>query len=1119
MSKFLHLLLLLFISHGFLWAQTKVSTPAENNSIILSKSGTQSNVISFSLSEFYVDEILTEKGLAYNVSAANGTNILKPTAPDLPKFSVSLIIPNDGGLNIKIKSTEYIEFNDYLIVPSKGNLYRDINPDNVLMVFGDTYEENKYFPGKLAVLDKPYSLRDFRGQCVHIFPFQYNPVTKKLRVYYKMNIELKPQNVVNQQYTSILRPDKRLVNDFIEIYKKHFLNYDEYKGLKYTPIEEQGSMLVISYGSFMNAMQPFVDWKNTIGIKTTMVDVATIGNNPTSIKSYIQAVYDTTNLTYVLLVGDAAQVSTNTVNGYHSDNAYGYLSGSDSYSEVFIGRFSAENVAHVETQVERTINYERYPNTQIDIFNQAIGIASLEGPGHNNLLDYEHLRVIRDSLLNYYYSFVNEFYEGSQGGLDMTGDPTPAMISADLNSGISLINYTGHGWDEGWGTSGFSSADVVNLTNTKILPFIWSVACVNGNFVGGTCFGEAWLRATHNSQPSGAVAALMSTVNQSWNPPMCAQLEMNNILTESLGNNIKRTFGGLSINGCMKMNDDYGTAGAEMTDTWTIFGDPSLMVRTDNPQMLTVTHNPVVFIGESNFLVNCNHDGALVCLTINKNIISTAYISGGSAMLSFPPLTTLDTIVVAVTGYNYIPYIGEVLIVPPSGPYVIYSTHTVNDTAGNNNNQADFNENILLNVELKNVGINDADSVWALVTTASPHAVVSQNQNYWGDMLPSATQLISNAFNIQISDSIPDQQAVVFNLNAHDKNSNTWQSSFIIKPNAPLFAAANISFDDSAGNGNGIIDPGETVIISIPTTNSGSAAINNTTATITSTSPYLTLNTAVHNFSNFTPASSQSAVFSITADSLTPNETQASIIYTVNAGAYSIVKTFDFFIGLLPDFLMSDSVAYVCDAYFYDSNGPSANYVNNENYVMTFYPPTYYPQNEAHLKVEFLEFDVEENDWYGGCWDELFIYNGPTANAPLIGSYCGTNNPPVMVSTHPTGALTFRFQSDDYVDMGGWKAKLSCVVTTATEQNETELPSFSVFPNPTENTIHISLNHIVDNYSLMLYDAKASLILTENGYCNGSCEKSLGIGHLKQGIYILKIKTPEFIKVEKIIKY
>ncbi len=219
------------------------------------------------------------------------------------------------------------------------------------------------------------------------------------------------------------------------------------------------------------------------------------------------------------------------------------------------------------------------------------------------------------------------------------------------------------------------------MTNNGKLPFIWSVACVNGNFVGTTCFAEAWMRATNNNEPSGSVATLMSTINQSWNPPMEGQDEMVDLLVESYAGNIKRTFGGLSMNGCMKMNDTYGSGGDEMTDTWNCFGDPSLMVRTAVPQTMTVTHNPVILLGSSQFTVNCDTEGALVCLTINNQIIGTAYVSGGSATVNFDALTNIETVTIAVTAYNYIPYFGTADIVPASGPYVSLFDYQINDVS------------------------------------------------------------------------------------------------------------------------------------------------------------------------------------------------------------------------------------------------------------------------------------------------------------------------------------------------------------------------------------------------------------------------------------------------------
>jgi hypothetical protein len=200
-----------------------------------------------------------------------------------------------------------------------------------------------------------------------------------------------------------------------------------------------------------------------------------------------------------------------------------------------------------------------------------------------------------------------------------------------------------------------------------MLPFIWSVACVNGDFTNGGCLAEAFMQAQSGGMPTGAQAAYMSSINQSWDPPMDAQDEMVDLLVGTSVHHTMRTFGGLSVNGCLHMNDEYGTAGAEMTDTWHCFGDPSLLVRTAPPTPLTATHISTVPVGTTGLLVTCNTDSALVALSINGEIIGTGMILGGSVMINFSALTQIDSIDVTVTAFNKIPYTGIVSITGTTG--------------------------------------------------------------------------------------------------------------------------------------------------------------------------------------------------------------------------------------------------------------------------------------------------------------------------------------------------------------------------------------------------------------------------------------------------------------------
>jgi hypothetical protein len=153
------------------------------------------------------------------------------------------------------------------------------------------------------------------------------------------------------------------------------------------------------------------------------------------------------------------------------------------------------------------------------------------------------------------------------------------------------------------------------------------------------------------------------------------------------------------------MNDTYSDF--DMTDTWTIFGDPSLAVRTDDPLAMTVTHSSSFMLGETSLLVNCNVNAALVCLTINHQIIGTATVVGGTANVSFPALTGSDSVLVTVTAFNRIPYQAKVPVLT-----VLYPDDA--QTASIINPQAVYNctgLSIQPKAVIKNMGNNTLSSV------------------------------------------------------------------------------------------------------------------------------------------------------------------------------------------------------------------------------------------------------------------------------------------------------------------------------------------------------------------------------------------------------------------------
>lgn len=901
MKRFLFLILIITATAGLQadnWVTISDNTTNESN-IQLVNSNISQTTLSFNLSGFWYNEVETELGTAWNINVDGSAKRLQYGKPALPLFATSVVIPANAKMKVDVVSSNFVEYQDILIAPSKGNFDRTIDPSSVPYEFGSQYNRNEFFPIKTTTMRQPYIIRDIRGQTVLINPFVYNPVTKVLRVYYEITLNISENGTSTINTLSTNTPDK-IDESFSKIYKRHFINYQE-SANRYDPVSEQGNMLIISYGDFMDEMAPFIEWKTKTGTPVEIIDVAEIGN-ATQIKTYISDYYNNNGLTFVLLVGDSPQIPSSVVGGNDSDVNYSYVVGNDHYPDLFVGRFSAENTSHVATMVVRTIAYERTPNEE-SWYENAIGIASNQGPGDDNEYDYVHIRNIHtNKLFPYTYTYGYEFFDGSQGGEDAGGNPSTTIVAEAINSGASIINYVGHGSNTAWSTSGFSNNNVNGLTNTDKLPFIISVACVNGNFVGLTCFAEAWLRAEDDGNPTGAVAAFMSTINQSWDPPMQGQDDMNDILTEAVENNIKRTFGGITMNGCMAMNDEYGSAGDEMTDTWTIFGDPSLMVRTATPQTLTVDHMPTLFIGATSLTVNCDADDAIVALTMDGVIIGTAVVEEGMTTINFDGLDDVGVMDLVVTAFNYIPYESTVEVVPADGAYIVYTENSINDEAGNNDGLVDYNENILLTIALSNIGTEDAVGVYVTISTENEFVTITDGTETYGTIVAEGTVSIEDGFVFDVANNIPDGSSIKIDISTvDDVGRGLWESSFSLMAHAPVLNYELFTIDDNSGNQNGKIDPGENVNIIVNVSNIGSSEAYNTIANLSSANEYITINNSEYNLGDLESGIFSDAIFNVTASDETPDGTNVEFDLNMTAD-YEISSTASFstFVGQKP---------------------------------------------------------------------------------------------------------------------------------------------------------------------------------------------------------------------------
>lgn len=831
-----------------------------------SQPGYDQHILSFDLGDFDLRTVRVNGTLYTQLVFDHSIFTRDKGYAQLPYLNATIAIPDDRNVELSIIPVGYEEFQlNEPLLPSRGVIYRNQDPDLIPYEIDPASLQDEWYPGNLATITEPFIIRDIRGVSIYTYPFQYNAARNILRVYSSIDIYLQENDEV--PVNPLLKKDNSIQREMDGIYRSVFLNYDITRDE--LTIGDHGDILVFCTTRDEDVIQPYIDWKREKGFQV-FLEIVAVGTN---VKTMIQDQYDLNNdILYVLLVGDWNDIKSDTM-GWDApmDPQLGCVVGDDEFPDITIGRFSASSPSHVTTQVNKVIDYEKLPDLVDDWYAYATGVASNLGPGDDNEYDNQHNDVIwEDKLDPFTYDYYNAIYDPAANA---------SMVSNAVNTGTSLINYTGHGSMTSWGSSGFSNTHVNALSNGNKLPWIVSVACNNGEFQSGECFTEAWVK----KEGGGAIAFLGSTVGQPWDPPMRGQdyfmdvhiggynydehPGQNGINTEEL-----RTFlGPIIFNGLVLMTtESSGYDDWETAKTWTLFGDPALQVRSCVPGDLVV-NNQIILVGTP-YETTITLDGDLLegaMVALSQDDLYYCAITDGNGIVSIPNELLPGTALLVVTAFNAETFYQDIEVIPPSGPYVIYDSHVINDGGGNVNGQADYGESVTLDFQMKNVGVDTAYNVEVQIISDDDYVFLTDDSENFGDIDPGQSVSIEDAFALYFANDVPDNHSILFTVAAND-GANNWLSNFSITVHAPILTYSGYTINDSAGNNNGKLDPGETAEIIVSITNDGSSTAYNVYGLLNTPSEYITINSSNLLFGDLAPDVELQQAFSVTADAETP---------------------------------------------------------------------------------------------------------------------------------------------------------------------------------------------------------------------------------------------------------
>ena len=1014
-------------------------------------------LIENSISAIKLSEMVLKDGQFVRINVPKYTKSSGIGLPELPVFNKLIEVPHNAEVIVRIVSfdEEVVNLNNYFtnkILPAQPSISKNVDSESVIFQYDrDFYLKNEYSTTDMAKVSVLGTMRSVRFGRITISPFSYNPVENILIVRNNIKVEIE---FINADFEKTDRLKKKHFSPVFDGVFKKFLHYNSFKGkdlITTYPIK----YVIVSDPMFEAVLQPFIDWKTKKGF--TVIEAYTddplVGNTTTSIKSYLAGLYNNATIsdpapTYLLIVGDVAQVPTfNGTAGSHVTDLYycEYDGGGDFYPEIYYGRFSATNNEQLIPQIDKTLEYEQYQMPDPSYLNEVVMIAGVDAgmaPTYGN----GQINYGTDNYFNLAHGLTSHTY------LYPASASSAAQIIQDVSNGVGYANYTAHCGPSGWSDPSFSTSDVPGLQNAHEYPLMVGNCCSSVEFQQNECFGEAVLRAANK----GAVGYIGGSNSTYWDEDFwwgvgAGTVSANPTYAQTGLGAYDRTFhdnGELEVDWYITQGQMVSAGNLAVTAAggsehyyWEIYhlmGDPSVMIYFSVPPQLNLTCLSAVPMG-TNTLTVTTEPNAYIAIS-NNGILLDAKLAdaNGLATLQFNPLNYIGSALIVGTKQNRAPYIDSISVISLNAAFVIYTSSVIDDSQENNNQQADFGENIFLDVTLSNLGTIDGQNITATLNTNDSNLTIINATAIWGTIAGSANVEINGAFEIKINDFIEDMHNVVFTIDVTDDNSNLWTSYLNIDLHAPKLAINSFSIDDSQGNSNGRLDPGEQVTISLETENIGSIISDIAIAEITSSSPDITISNPIENIGQLDLLQT-STEFSIIVGTTATIGTSASFTYNVNAGDYSVAYDFSLPIGLIVEdwetndfstFQWNNSGANpwsidTTESYEGNSSSQSGSINDNESSLLTIEIDVVSDDSISFYRKVSCE---EGGLWYGTYQYYDYLEFGIDGNS--LGKWDGEKDWereafPITAGTH---TLQWLYKKDGYYSDGEDKAWIDFVV-------------------------------------------------------------------------------------------
>src|SRR5262245_17698201 len=495
-----------------------------------------------------------------------------PGTPGIPVVSSVLAVPDGARLSVAVQDLQTVTLDGVDVYPAQPDPLDDTTrpPDFSAEPFRaepftldrTAYAQPGFTPASPAEGDVLGRSRDLTIATLQVPAAQYDPVERRLRVIQSVVVQIAFEG--GKGFSGRLGSAWEAAQSRTA---RSLLNANVVSNLHDQSLVIRAcgeELLVITNASTRTAADTYANARRAAGYLTAVREVGAgpgqIGTTPAQIQTFIRSHLTSAyciHPSYVTIIGDDQLVPTWTATpgSIPSEHPYSTRDNADELPDVAVGRILGNDLAQVDAAIAKIIGYETTPPTGPMLGKATIAAQFQDdnSDGQEDRTFVQFAETVRDGLAGLGVA-VDRIYKDNPVTAptkfnDGTSLPASLLkptfpwtgngsdITAAWNAGRFLVVHRDHGWSDGWGAPGYTTADVDALTNGAKLPVLLSINCasaaydvddtsfvqdalVNPNGGAAGVFGDTRNSpSSHNSQIAlGFVDALLPSILPSEGP-------------------------------------------------------------------------------------------------------------------------------------------------------------------------------------------------------------------------------------------------------------------------------------------------------------------------------------------------------------------------------------------------------------------------------------------------------------------------------------------------------------------------------------------------------------------------------------------------------------------------